>query len=77
MASTLMPAAVEVEEEIPDDAQSQMSEATSMAEDESNRLRVESLDDVSKGIIPFECHYCFGIHNIKRERAWRYVHLTE
>jgi hypothetical protein len=76
MASTLMPAAFEAAEEISDDAQSQMSEATSMADEESNRLQVESLDNVSKGMIPFECHYCFGIQNIKRERAWRCVDLT-
>ena len=71
MASTLMPAAFEAAEDNMDDTQSQMSEATSMAEDESNQMKIESLDSVSKGSCPFECPYCYGIQNIKRERSWR------
>jgi hypothetical protein len=71
MASTLLPAAFEAAEDNLDDTQSQMSEATSMAEDENNQISIESLESVSQGSYPFECPYCFGIQNIKRERAWR------
>jgi hypothetical protein len=56
-----------------DDAASQ---ATSVAysqldPDDSGTLHVPQLEDVSHGVQPFECPFCFGIAQAKRQHSWR------
>ena len=59
-ASTLiLNSAQTVEEEVPEESQSQTSYATSNEEDaDSSILHVVQLEDVSKGQDYFECHHC-------------------
>ena len=72
-ASTLiLNSSQNVEEEVPEDSQSQTSYATSNEEDSSSSvLHVVQLEDVSKGLDHFECPYCWQILAITTQRAWK------
>jgi len=53
-----------------------VSQATSVAysqadPDDSGMLHVPRLEDVSHGVQPFECPFCFGIVQAKRQHSWR------
>lgn len=53
-----------------------VSQATSVAysqvdPDDSGILHVPQLEGVSHGIQPFECPFCFGIVQAKRQHSWR------
>jgi len=56
-----------------DDAVSQATSfVSSRAEGRgSDKLRVTRIQDMSKNHEPFECPYCFGIVQAKRQRSWR------
>lgn len=71
-ASTLNVAALEVLDEGSDEAQSQISYATSMGEDNSgDYLRVPPIpEDANSGLL-FECPYCWTVQTIKSRRAWK------
>ena len=61
-----------VEEDVPEDSQSQTSYATSNEEESSTSvLHVVQLEDVSKGLNHFECSYCWQIQAITSQRAWK------
>jgi len=78
-ASTVIPAKLEsgetmlkLGEEADDDAQSQTSYATSMADDDSeNLLSVMRLEEVAQPGQPFECPYCWTIQKFSRHHTWR------
>ena len=72
-ASTLiLNSSQNVDEEAPEDSQSQTSYATSNEEDStSSVLHVVQLEDVSKGLDHFVCPYCWQIQAITTQRAWK------
>ena len=42
-----------------------------MDPDDSGILHVPRLEDISHGVNPFECPFCFGIVQAKRQQSWR------
>ena len=72
-ASTLILNAVQnVEEDLPEETQSQTSYASSTEEDSSSgTLHIIKLEEVSKGLKHFECPYCWRIQVITTQRAWK------
>lgn len=71
-ASTLNVAALKSLDEIPDEAQSQTSHATSLGADEDTVcLRVPTMPESTKSGLPFECHYCWTIQTVTNRRMWK------
>lgn len=71
-ASTLNVAALKSLDEVPDEAQSQTSYATSLGADEDTVcLRVPTMPESAKSGLPFECHYCWTIQTVPNSRMWK------
>jgi hypothetical protein len=76
-ASTLYPDKI-VREDLQDldDGDDAVSQVTSVAYSHVNSedpglLHVPRLEDIANGGQPFECPFCFGIVQAKRQRSWR------
>ncbi|OCK77568.1 hypothetical protein K432DRAFT_303903, partial [Lepidopterella palustris CBS 459.81] len=71
-ASTLLLSALENKGDDFEDNRSQTSYAMSIGdEDEDSKARLPRLEDVSRGMSPFECPFCWTIQDLRKESSWK------